>query len=148
MRRYTWKLAVSFIISYLLLMVVVVFAYTSISQNFILTQAKSNLIDSVQTAAGRIDSHFSFDHEKLSNLIQEYESLALDPLEQLQVNLPNITVNDVHFTGFGTITERQLIVGTETYTYIEDFDDEDYEDKEDDEAVLQGGNAEDDHDLR
>jgi len=127
MKRYTWKLAVSFVISYLLLMVVVVFAYTTISQNFILTQAKNNLIDSVQTSAARIDSHFSFDHEKLSNLIDEYELLSLDPLEQLNLNRLNITVNGINFTGFGTISGRELTIGTDVYTYTQDFDAEDYD---------------------
>ena len=127
MKRYTWKLAVSFIISYLLLMVVVVFAYTSISQNFILNQAKNNLIDSVETSAGRIDSHLSFDHDKLSTLIADYQTLSLDPLEQLNLNKSNITVNGIHFTGFGTITNRVLTLGIETFTYIDDFDLDDYD---------------------
>ena len=43
MKRYTLKLAIAFLITYVLLMVVVVFAYTQISNNFIINQAERNL---------------------------------------------------------------------------------------------------------
>ncbi|PKK92582.1 MAG: hypothetical protein CVV61_08985, partial [Tenericutes bacterium HGW-Tenericutes-6] len=61
MKRYTLKLAIAFLITYVLLMVVVVFAYTQISKNFIIKQAEDNLVETGTTITNRINAQLDFD---------------------------------------------------------------------------------------
>ena len=65
MKRYTYKLGIAFILSYILLMLVVVFAYTQISQNFILNQAEEHLIKSGETVTKQIELQLLYDYEKI-----------------------------------------------------------------------------------
>ncbi|MFH1693092.1 MAG: bifunctional diguanylate cyclase/phosphodiesterase [Bacillota bacterium] len=126
MKRITIKLAIAFIITYVLLMVVVVFAYTQISQNFIIEQAKENLIGSGITITKRIDAQFDFDYHKLNVLIDSYTELSLDPVEELNNHIDEILIQDLNYSGFGLIDQRALTVGLETWTYVLDFEDDDF----------------------
>ncbi|MCR3905595.1 MAG: bifunctional diguanylate cyclase/phosphodiesterase [Tenericutes bacterium] len=126
MKRYTWKLAIAFILSYVLLMVVVVFSYTRISENFILNQAKQNLIDQNQIIANRMNAQFDFDYQQFSDLIAYYESLSLDPIDELNANIATIKINDQNFESFGTINNRTLTFPSETFTYQSNFESEDF----------------------
>ncbi|MDR4968988.1 MAG: hypothetical protein RG740_05170, partial [Acholeplasmataceae bacterium] len=127
MKRYTWKLAIAFILSYVLLMVVVVFSYTRISENFILNQAKQNLIDQNQIITNRINAQFDFDYQQFNELILYYENLSLNPIDELNANIEMISVNGQNFEGFGTLDQRTLSLLEETFTYLSAFDNEDFE---------------------
>lgn len=127
MKRYTWKLAIAFILSYVLLMVVVVFSYTRISENFILNQAKQNLIDQNQIITNRINAQFDFDYQQFNELILYYENLSLNPIDELNANIEMISINGQNFEGFGTLDQRTLSLLEETFTYLSAFDNEDFE---------------------
>ncbi len=129
MKRYTWKLALAFIISYVLLMVVVVFAYTQISTNFIHRQASQNLLNAGDVIAKRIDAQLELDHQKLKDLIDYLNNLSIDPIPYLYANIDQITVMDGHFTGFGVLDERTLTIEGIPYTYSSLFDLDDFDQK-------------------
>lgn len=126
MKRFTLKLSIAFIITYVLLMVVVVFSYTQISQNFIIDQVKENLVDSGITITRRIDAQLDFDYQKLNVLIDSYTELALDPYDELNSNRLDIFIQDQNYTNFGLISERTLTVGLNIWTYVLDFEDDDF----------------------
>ena len=123
MKRLTFKLAIAFIITYVLLMVVVVFAYTQISENFIIDQAKENLIGSGSTITKRIDSQFDFDYERLSDLITAYENALLDPIDELYVHQTDLMIQEQNYLGFGLLSGNTLTVEDTTWTYLQDYSD-------------------------
>ncbi|PKK93721.1 MAG: hypothetical protein CVV61_03240 [Tenericutes bacterium HGW-Tenericutes-6] len=129
MKRYTWKLAIAFIISYVLLMLVVVFAYTQISRNFILNQARKNLVTSGEVIVERLDQQLDFDYQRIQDLIIYLESISIDPYLYLSTNYEDLSILESNYLGFGILDQRTLTVGTETYTYDLNFDLEDFDQK-------------------
>jgi len=107
-------------------MVVVVFAYISISQNFIERQASKNLLDSGEVLVERINAQIDFDYNKLKDTILAYESQSLDPITMLNDNIDQLSINGSTYTGFGTLDARVLTIGTTEYTYITEYDMTDY----------------------
>lgn len=122
MKRYTWKLAIAFILSYILLMVVVVFAYTMISRDFINKKAIELTIDKGEVIAGRIDAQIEFDYHRLEETIITYESQSLDPIQALYDHIDELSANGVPFSGFGTLDGRILTIEGTAYEYVEDFE--------------------------
>lgn len=125
-KRYTWKLAIAFVISYLLLMLVVVFAYINISQNFIERQASKNLLDTGEVLAERISAQIDFDYNKLEDTIETYIAQSLDPVATLNANINDLNIHGSTYTGFGTLDERVLTINGIEYTYIDAYDFEDF----------------------
>lgn len=121
MKSFVWKLAIAFIISYALLVVVVVFAYTTISSNFIIKKAEENLITSGDVTAKRIDSQLWFDYLKFVDTISHARETETDPITYLHGNAQTIDVLDDTYLGFGELSERTLYIGSDTYTYQEGF---------------------------
>ncbi|MBN2300475.1 MAG: GGDEF domain-containing protein [Acholeplasmataceae bacterium] len=121
MKRYTLKLATAFIITYVLLMVVVVFTYTQISENFIVNQAENNLIGSGETITKSIDAQLNFDYEHLNDLIDFYIAQSLDPITELYAIQTSLKVQDENYIGFGLLNDNVLTVGGNNWTYIQDF---------------------------
>ncbi|MDO9628721.1 MAG: GGDEF domain-containing phosphodiesterase [Acholeplasmataceae bacterium] len=126
MKRYTWKLAIAFIISYILLMLVVVFAYIQISENFIVRHAKDNLVDTGNVLADRFNAQLDFDYKKLKDTIEAYEAQSLDPIAALYANIDQFTIYGSTYSGFGSIVDRVLSVEGNDYTYIDGYDSKDY----------------------
>ena len=122
MKTFTWKLAIAFIISYVILVVVVVLSYTRITQNFIYTQARHNLDEQGDVIALRLDNQLDFDYSRIETLIESYETLGEDPLERLQEQTYSLHVLDQTFRGFGLLDGRDLVIGENTYTYVAAFD--------------------------
>jgi len=127
LKRYTWKLAIAFTISYIIMMVVVIFAYTQISSNFILRQATIQLHKSSETIATRIESQLAFDYARFDELIQglitQDESTVIDELyEQIET----LNASSVPFFGFGTISNRTLTIPGRILVYHSDYDEEDF----------------------
>lgn len=121
MRSYMWKLAIAFVVSYALLVVVVVFAYTSISSNFIVRQAKANLIQRGDVIAERFDAQLTFDYVKMSDLVDQYEASSPDAAVALNGDALSISVLNDTYQGFGRLDDRTLTIGLDTYTYDESF---------------------------
>lgn len=126
MKRYTWKLAIAFIVSYILLMLVVVFAYINISENFIERQARGNLVDSGDVLVERFNAQLDFDYSKLKDTIESYEAQSLDPITELNSNIDQITISDSTYSGFGTLNGRVLTIDGNEYTYVTGYDLIDY----------------------
>ena len=126
MKRYTWKLAIAFIISYILLMLVVVFAYITISENFIEREARNGLTDSSGVLVERINAQIDFDYNKLQDTISSYEAQSLDPVATLYANIDQFTINGSTYQGFGTLNGRVLTIEGTEYTYQDGYDAEDY----------------------
>lgn len=121
MKSYIWKLAIAFIISYALLVLVVVFSYTLISNNFIINQAKSNLVQKGDVVAERINTQLSYDYQKVTELIEQAELTQADPVLYLHGQAQTITVLDDTYQGFGTLDDRTVTFGLESYTYHTSF---------------------------
>ena len=127
MKRYTWKMAISFTVFYALLMVVVIFAYTQISENFIMQQASNNLLNAGETISTRIEAQLSYDYDVFENLVEQMIIDGLDPVTELQNQIGTYQVNNQFYSGFGTISSRQLITQDGTYTYQFDYQAEDFD---------------------
>ena len=121
-----WKLAIAFIVSYALLVVVVVFAYTTISNNFIVNQAKDNLEQRGNVVSERINTQLSFDYDKVSDAIEQAIDTQVDPVLYLHSNATSITVLNDTYQGFGTLTDRTVTFGLDVYTYDASFKLEDF----------------------
>ena len=117
MRSYTWKLAIAFALSYALLVVVVVFAYTQISSSFILKQAKENLVDKGDVIAESINTQLLYDYQKVSELIDDAIETQADPVTYLHSQALSISVLDDTYQGFGSLQESVLTIGGIDYTY-------------------------------
>jgi hypothetical protein len=122
MKRYTWKLAIAFILSYILLMVVVVFAYTMISRDFINQKSIDLTIESGEVMAGRINAQFEFDYHRLEQVIQSYETQSLDVITALYDHQSELFANNIPFSGFGSLNDRILLIEGIEYTYVDDFE--------------------------
>lgn len=116
-----WKLAIAFVVSYALLVLVVVFAYTTISSNFIIRHAKENLVQRGDVVAERIDTQLRFDYLKVSDLIDQYESSTPDAAMALNGDALSISVLSDTYQGFGRLNDRMLTVGLDTFTYDASF---------------------------
>jgi hypothetical protein len=92
MKSYTWKLAIAFALSYALLVMVVVFAYTHISSSFILRQAKDNMAQKGGVMAERINTQLSFDYVKIADLIESARLTEPDPISYLHNQASSITI--------------------------------------------------------
>ncbi|MDX9692094.1 MAG: bifunctional diguanylate cyclase/phosphodiesterase, partial [Acholeplasmataceae bacterium] len=127
MKRYTWKLAIAFTISYVIMMVVVIFAYTQISANFITRQATTNLSHAGETLIKRIDAELTFDYElfetEVNALILADENTVIDNLYD---QIDTLNASNIPFTGFGEIVDRSLILPDQTLVYHIDLDEEDF----------------------
>ena len=107
-------------------MLVVVFAYINISENFIARQASNNLLDSGEVLAERINAQIEFDYSKLKDTISTYESQSLDPVAMLNANIDNLLIYGSTYSGFGTLNGRVLTINDTEYTYIIAYDLSDY----------------------
>lgn len=119
MRSFVWKLAIAFVLSYALLVVVVVFAYTTISSNFIIEKAKENLVESSEVTAKRVNAQLMFDYDKMSDIIEEKTLSEPDVLSYLHTNKDEIIVLDDTYQGFGRLNERNVTIDNQVYTYDE-----------------------------
>lgn len=118
LKRYTWKLAIAFIISYVILMVVVVFSFTHISSNFVLRQTKQNLITAGEVVTNHVDAQLISDYQILSDTILFYQTLSLDPLEELNQNRLNFKVLNETYVGFGELNQNVLTTQGDSLTYL------------------------------
>jgi len=106
-------------------MIVVVFAYTQISERFIIREAENNLVDSGDTIARRIDAQLDYDFDKLNDMIETYLNLSLDPVVEFNNHLGEIFIQDENYIGFGILDNGSLIVNSNTWIYNQDFEDAD-----------------------
>lgn len=120
MRSFTWKLAIAFVLSYVLLMMVVVFAYTTISSNFIIKQAKRNIVDYSIVVATRIDAQLAYDYKKIEDLVAMYQDDA-QKIDTLHSMSSSITVLDRTYLGFGELNDRILTINGVSYEYLSSF---------------------------
>ncbi|AUD64730.1 hypothetical protein BK011_03190 [Tenericutes bacterium MZ-XQ] len=123
MKRYTIKLGIAFILSYILLMVVVVFAYTQISSNFMMNQAEANLIKSGETVTKTIEMQLNYDYDKFKEKIDLYTAQSLNPIEELLNQDIPLEVIDQPFSYFGVmdVINRTVTIGENTYTYVDSY---------------------------
>ena len=131
MKRYTIKLGIAFILSYILLMVVVVFAYTQISENFMMNQAESYLVKSGETVTKTIEMQLIYDYDKFEEKIEMYETLGVDPVESLKTETVPLEVLDRPYTYYGEIDvdQRSLIIDGNTYNFVDSYQAQDFDQK-------------------
>jgi len=121
------KMAIAFTVFYILFMVVVIFAYTQISRNFIMEQASTNLLNAGETISTRIEAQISYDYQIFSGVVNQILIDELDPVEELQNRIETLEINGQPFIGFGMIIDRELILSNQTYTYQLDYETEDFD---------------------
>ena len=123
MKRYTIKLGIAFILSYILLMVVVVFAYTQISANFMMNQAERYLIQSGETVTKAIEMQLNYDYDKFEEKIEDYLALNVDPIVSLKNESNPLKLQNQSYVYFGEIDveQRSVIIDGDTYNYIDSY---------------------------
>lgn len=115
MKRFTWKLAITIIVAYMLLTAVVLFSYTTISNGFILSQAEQDLTTMGEEIAHSFSLQVTYDYNRF---IDEIESLD-DPLTEF---VPaNFSLREQNMLGLGQIVDRDVTIGVDTYTYDASF---------------------------
>ncbi len=128
MKRYTYKLGIAFILSYVLLMLVVVFAYTQISQNFILNQAEDHLIKSGETVTKQIEMQLSYDYDKFRDQIDAYILDEQDPIASLKSAEAPLSIINQPYVYYGTIDSelRSVEINDTTYIFSDSYTDIDF----------------------
>lgn len=123
MKRYTWKLGIAFVISYIILMVVVVFAYTQISQNFIMNQAEDQLTESGEVVSKQIELQLTYDYSNFENLVNGFLEDSLDPIVQLDIQSDTFTILGEVYSHFGSIDidNRQVTINDQIYDFTDSF---------------------------
>jgi EAL domain-containing protein (putative c-di-GMP-specific phosphodiesterase class I)/GGDEF domain-containing protein len=112
--------------SYVLLVLVVVFSYTRISENFILRQAENNLLEVSSVASNRINTQLFSDYQMFKDQITFYENQLLDPIEELNNNISDIFLLDNNYLGFGLLDDRTVTINGLEYEYLAHFEFDDY----------------------
>ena len=128
MKRYTYKLAIAFILSYILLMVVVVFAYTQLSKNFIFNQAEENLVQAGETVSKQIEMQLIFEYERFKSEVESYIDLELDPIASIKNLETPLSILNEPFMYYGVldIEERTVLINDETYTFLDSYKEVDF----------------------
>ena len=129
MKRYTIKLGIAFIISYILLMVVVVFAYTQISANFMMNQAETNLVASGETVAKTIEMQLKYDYDKFKENVESYIAQDLDPIESLKNQEIPLTILENTYAHYGFIDyeTKSVTINDDIYNYVDSYQLQDYD---------------------
>ena len=111
MKRNTWQFALTLIFAYVLLMVVIFFAYVEISNNFILKQAEKELVVSNEDIANLFALQVNYDYEKFEDLIENSD----DPFNDLDVL--DFSAFNTPISGVGLIQDRQMTTNGQVYSY-------------------------------
>ncbi len=116
MKKFTWKLAITVIVAYLLLTSVVLLSYTLISNGFILGQAEQELTTMGEGISASFSRQVIYDYNRY---VDELETLD-DPLTEF---VPaNFSLLDQNILGIGQIVDRDHVhIGTEVYAYDASF---------------------------
>lgn len=131
MKRYTYKLGIAFILSYILLMLVVVFAYTQISQNFILNQAEEHLIKSGETVTKQIELQLLYDYEKFESEINTFVQNDEDPIEGLKNLEAQLSILNESYVYYGIIDIdlKSVLINDQTYIFSDSYSTTDFDHK-------------------
>ncbi len=111
MKRNTWQFALTLIFAYVLLMVVIFFAYVEISNNFILRQAEKELVVSNEDVANLFALQINYDYEKFKDLVEN----SNDPFNDQEIL--DFSASNTPLVGVGLIQNREMTTMDETYTY-------------------------------
>ena len=104
MKRHTLKLILSFTIIFLLIGLLIAYAYNSIYQAFILTNAKTEMSLNGENLAKTFTREVQFDYNTFSKTVTNNEN----PLEVLEnSNFP--------FAFYGEILEDEIVISNESY---------------------------------
>jgi hypothetical protein len=112
-------------------MVVVVFAYTQISENFMMNQAENYLIQSGETVTKSFEMQLNYDYDKFEEKIENYLALSVDPIESLNNESIPLEVLDQPYNHFGEIDvdQRSVIVDETTYNFVDSYQVFDFDQK-------------------
>ena len=127
MKPFVYKLILSFVFTYALLMGTLVFAYNQISANFVRDQAMDSLERIHLGVTTRLNSQLAFDHARFSQYIYEFEQAGLDPVEELNALLDDLFVGTVRFGGFARLDDAGLVQDGTTYAYTTFLNRQDFE---------------------
>ncbi len=115
MKKFTWKLAITVVVAYLLLTSVVLLSYTFISNGFIMGQAEQELSTIGEEIANSFSLQVTYDYNRF---VDEIESLD-DPLNEF---VPaSFSLLSQNMLGFGQIVDREATIGEDVYTYDASF---------------------------
>lgn len=122
MKKFTWKLAITVVVAYLLLTSIVLFSYTMISNGFILNQAEQELSTMGEEIAHSFSLQVSYDYNRFADQIESLD----DPLTEF---VPaNFSLLDQNMLGIGQIVDRDHVsIGTEVYAYSTNFYEYDFQ---------------------
>lgn len=121
MKKFTWKLAITVIVAYLLLASIVLFAYTQISNGFIVEQAKQELETIGEEIANSFSLQVTYDYRRFTDEIDE----LTDPLTEF---VPaDFSLLGQNMLGIGKIVDRDVTIGSDVYTYTTEFYSNDFQ---------------------
>lgn len=129
MKTFIWKLATIFMLAYLILMLILVFAYLYISENHIAKQAENSISNIHQSLSARLNTNLKDDYNRLAIRIQEIIEAEQDPITELNMQISQIFIGQHNYIAFGSYDPdlEQYVFNGEIYTFSSNLDTDDYE---------------------
>lgn len=115
MKKNIWRIALTLILAYLVLMAAIFFAYVRISNNYILKQAEKELVVATEDIASLFVLQANYDYLRFDDLV----SLSDDPLTDPAIN--SFEVLGESLLGIGEVNGRDVLINGNLYRYQDDF---------------------------
>lgn len=115
MKKNIWRIALTLILAYLVLMAAIFFAYVRISNNYILKQAEKELVVATEDIASLFVLQANYDYLRFDDLV----SLSDDPLTDPAIN--SFDVLGESLLGIGEVNGRDVQINGNLYRYQDDF---------------------------
>ena len=115
MKKNIWRIALTLILAYLVLMAAIFFAYVRISNNYILKQAEKELVVATEDIASLFVLQTNYDYLRFDDLV----SLSDDPLTDPAIN--SFDVLGESLLGIGEVNGRDVLINGNLYRYQDDF---------------------------
>jgi len=127
LKKNIWRIAITLILAYLVLMAAIFFAYVNIANNYILKQAETELVTTGEDIATVFSLQLDYDFNRFETLINH----TSDPITD--IDLASFEILDQQLLGISKVESRQAVVegktvtlydvkiDEQTYTYTDDI---------------------------
>ncbi|MFA5560651.1 MAG: GGDEF domain-containing phosphodiesterase [Acholeplasmataceae bacterium] len=109
MRGFLWRLTITFILAYMLLVGALLFAYTTISERFIANKAQESLELIHLSTAERLNISLEEAYDKFREYILTFDEQGLDPISELKAIKHKIKIGEQNYVDFGLYDEENEV---------------------------------------
>lgn len=119
MRKYSFKVGLIFIVSYIFLFFVVSFFYSLLTDKFYEEKNASSLLTINKTIALKVESNLTYDYTLLSRIINQLNSND-DMVDQLKTN-DEVKLLNSNYIGFGYVNSDNYLIEGVNYYFNNDY---------------------------